>query len=674
MFQSLTVKSQLYGTYTIGKSGTENYPSIMSAIVDCYFKGTSAAVTFKISPGVYTEQLFVPFILGPKVSAPLTFEAANGDSTSVVIKHKPLSDTANYTLIIDGAEYIIFKKLSFTSDTVIGRLVEITRWCQGVQFYNCRFLGWKNGAELIISPPANGNSNSYSIFINNEFINGTYGISMSGNEFQPDISTYIQKNTFKYQSQAAVYLKNHNQPIISGNTIFTENNDKSFSAIFLEQNTGKGQVSENKIFLKNLKSNHYGIRLVKTSGLFQNEFLISNNFIACHTDNYASGIFLNNISDIKVFHNSVHISGNAQGANAINMLFPKYSYFKNNIFSNATDGVSADISGAISLDIDYNAWFSKGDHFITIDNMNLKSLKAWQDSSGMDKNSVFTNPMFCTDSILFTYNPELNGKGIFISQVNKDIELQSRSNPPDIGADEFIPLSFDLGNEIILCSNKSAEIDAGSGWDSYLWSDNSTNQKISITPAQNENTISYIHAKVSKRGCFTNDSIKINQKKYPVFSLGNDTSFCWQKFSSFTLKGPSGYAFYRWQNNNTDSIFQVSKPADSGLNIYWLEITDSYQCRNRDSIRILFYDCSSIYEMNEHFVVLNNSSEQRILIKPKESLINNQYLTELYDMNGKIHFTHKMAQSIDVSGLTKGIYILKISYKNEILLFKLKIE
>jgi len=670
---SFHAKSQLHGTYTIGKSGSENYSTIMSAVIDCYFKGTSSAVTFKISPGIYSEQIIIPYFFGPQVSAPVTFEAANGDSTSVIIKYKPTTDSMNFTLLVDAAEYIVFRKLSFTTDTISGRLIEISKWCTGIQFYNCRFLGWKNGAELIYSPNETGTNNTYSIFGNNIFLYGSYGIYMWGNEFQPDVYTYIQKNQFISQKTNAVFLKNHFQPVISGNLIYSKANPNNFDGIFLDQCSGKGQVSENRIFMLQSTTPHYGIRLNKTSGLNQNEFLISNNFIAATTDNFSVGIYLLGTSDIKIYHNSIQINGDGQGCIPLSLIFPKYTIIKNNIFSNKTDGYSMEITNAVSMEIDYNAYFAKGQYFVNIDNIPFNSLKVWQDSSGMDKNSILTDPQFCNDTLLYTFNIALNGKGTVITQVSKDIDLETRANPPDIGADEFNPLTFDLPFEADVCANNFTEIDAGAGWDSYLWPDLSNQRKYLFLPAENIDKTLYIKATVTKKGCFFSDSVKINQHKYPVFSLGNDTQFCFQHFTTFKLKAPAGFSKYLWQNNSNDSIFTVSKPADSGLKVFWVKITDKFGCENKDSIQIYFFDCSSLQELLSGITVWNSNSANMIYINFGNQILQKDLKIDLISLHGHLISENNM-NYINTGGLPKGIYFVRISSPDCISVKKVVIE
>lgn len=671
---SFRLAAQLAGTYTIGQNGTENYSSFKAAILDCYLKGIVNTVTFKVSPGIYEEQIIVPYIFGARVSTPVIFESANGDSTSVVIKNKPVYDSANFTLLIDATDYIIFRKMTFTTDTITGRLVEISSWCTGIQFYNCRFLGWKNGAELVYSRAYSGSNNTYTIFINNEFINGSYGIRMTGNETYPDVYTYIQHNSFKGQSQGAVYLKNHFEPMISSNYIHTYGNENIYSAIALEWCSGKAKILENKIIISKNKSNAFGIRLVKTSGMYQNEILIANNFIASVTEAFTSAISITNSTDIFILHNSTHIKGNTQGSSNLTLLFSRFLNIASNIFSNQAGGLCLEINSGKDLMIDYNAYNTTSSTYFYQDGISYESLLAWRDSTGYDNQSLQEDPHFCSDTLLFTYNSNLYGKGVYNAQVSKDIELETRKNPPDIGADEITPLTFDLIDTVEVCANEFVEIDAGDGWDTYRWQDTFTEARWRFIPESNEVKTLTIRAMVTRKGCRFEDSVIILQHKYPVFSLGNDTSFCYQKFSQYQLKPSGHFISYLWQDNSTDSIFSISKPADSGLKIYWLTVLDSNGCRGSDSIKIYFYDCSSVQEWANDFKVWFSAGEHKIWFDLPLTY-NNKYLqATLFTMDGRVVKQGFLNKWIDTSDLPAGFYILAVFCENNGFYRKIRIE
>lgn len=659
---SLHLNAQLSGTYTIGKSGSENYSSFKAALIDCYLKGIVNTVTFKVSPGVYEEQVVVPYIFGAKVSTPVIFEAANGDSTSVILKYKPLSDSANFTLLIDATDYVVFRKMTFTTDTISGRLVEISTYCTGVQFYNCRFLGWKNGAELVYSAPyPAGYGNTYTIFMNNEFLNGSYAIRMNGNETTPDLYTYIQKNTFKGQSTGSVYLKNHFEPVISANYIHSYGNILPYTAINLESCSSKGKVLENKIIISKNKANAFGIRLFKSSGMYQNEFLIANNFISSITEAFTSAISIYNSTDIILAHNSTHLTGSTQGSVNLTLFSPRFLNIASNIFSNKAEGHCMEITNGQNLSIDYNAYFTNSNTYVHHDGIDYPSVAAWRDSIGFDNQSLQVDPGFCSDTLLFTFTPALDGAGTYFSQVSKDIELENRKNPPDIGADEFDPLVFNLTDSVEVCANESIELVAGNNWDTYCWQDTFFSKKYIFQPVDNQDKTLDVKAKVTRKGCAFTDTVHVVQHSYPVFDLGKDTSFCLQKFSGYDLHAPYGYPKYLWQDNSTDSIFTVTKPADSGLKVFHVKVTNTFGCENSDSVRIYFYDCSGMNEPFTPFQAWYSVNEKKIKFFWPEELTQKNASVSIYSVSGELLIESHVMEELDAGMLPSGIYLLKIT-------------
>lgn len=68
-----------------------------------------------------------------------------------------------------------------------------------------------------------------------------------------------------------------------------------------------------------------------------------------------------------------------------------------------------------------------------------------------------------------------------------------------------------------------------------------------------------------------------------VLNIGADTSLC--PGSSITLRAANNFFSYRWNNNSTDSLLQVTAPG-----IYWVETIDSCNNIQRDSITISPYN------------------------------------------------------------------------------------
>lgn len=134
-----------------------------------------------------------------------------------------------------------------------------------------------------------------------------------------------------------------------------------------------------------------------------------------------------------------------------------------------------------------------------------------------------------------------------------------------------------LGNDTLICFNEVLTLDAGAGFDTYLWQDGSQGQSLLVTqPGQYWVAVSNI--------CGTAyDTISVSFSEYFDISLGNDTSFCYGH--SIVLDAGEGFAAYLWQNGATSQTIIAENDGT-----YWAEVSDSLGCTATDSINIDVYN------------------------------------------------------------------------------------
>jgi hypothetical protein len=120
-----------------------------------------------------------------------------------------------------------------------------------------------------------------------------------------------------------------------------------------------------------------------------------------------------------------------------------------------------------------------------------------------------------------------------------------------------------LGNDTTFCSANGPLVLVGpAGNYSYLWSDMSTGNTLSVSASGNY----YVDVLDTITGCTTSDSIAINVPMSPSFSL-SDTALCG---TQYVLNGPAGPYDYMWSTlDSTMSITVVT----SGT--YTLTVTDT---------------------------------------------------------------------------------------------------
>jgi len=149
------------------------------------------------------------------------------------------------------------------------------------------------------------------------------------------------------------------------------------------------------------------------------------------------------------------------------------------------------------------------------------------------------------------------------------------------------PKVLDSAYEI--CQNDTLVVSGPGGNYSYLWNNGNSQQ------TQNFKTNGLISLMtVDSLGCFSMDSSQLTVNNLPVFSLGNDTSFCENSYSTIFLNGPQNMANYNWVvgqggyissfcNGPPGAICDYSLPPNG---VVWLAVTDSNNCKFSDTLEI----------------------------------------------------------------------------------------
>lgn len=215
-------------------------------------------------------------------------------------------------------------------------------------------------------------------------------------------------------------------------------------------------------------------------------------------------------------------------------------------------------------------------------------------------------------------------------------------------------VNVDLGNDTTLCLGSSLLLEAGSDYDSLLWSDMSTDTALLISTAG----LYYVTA--YKYGCESVDSIAVNAST-PV-DLGKDTTVCIG--DTLTLDAFQAGASYQWHDMSTNPTFDATLPGN-----YYVTVTDANGCVSLDSISVLFDTChTNISEAslhrNLHVYPVPARDQLQLQLNTQES---STYKIDLLDLTGRvvlqwrIHLGEGIAKSLDISGLESGSYLLNIT-------------
>lgn len=301
------------------------------------------------------------------------------------------------------------------------------------------------------------------------------------------------------------------------------------------------------------------------------------------------------------------------------------------IYHNATSTtleVSVEIFPSPIIDLGQDTIICEGDILILVPGANYESY-IWQDGSTMPVFTVYESGLYwvevsnsfgCiqSDSVFVTVSPKpevwLGNDSIlcagdtlilctdpgYASYVWQDgsgencftatnsgtfwVEL---TNEFGCSATDSIQLTFlgssdfSLGNDTIICFDQTLTLDAGWGYDNYLWHDGSTGQTLVIEQSGN------YWVEVSSKCGIGSDTISVEFNDYFEVSLGNDTSFC---YGHNTILDPgSGFVSYFWQDGSNSQTYTA---ASSG--IYWVIVSDSVGCTATDSVYIDVYSLFDI--------------------------------------------------------------------------------
>ncbi|RYY00918.1 MAG: T9SS type B sorting domain-containing protein [Gammaproteobacteria bacterium] len=104
----------------------------------------------------------------------------------------------------------------------------------------------------------------------------------------------------------------------------------------------------------------------------------------------------------------------------------------------------------------------------------------------------------------------------------------------------------------------------------------------------------YYDTMATTLGCDSIIQTQLIVNPKPLPDLGVDKSLC--KNTQVTLS-PGAFASYVWQDNSTDATFTATAEG-----LYWVQVTNSYNCINRDSFRVV-----SVLDLPANFLKTNDS-------------------------------------------------------------------
>jgi len=468
----------LSGTYTIDsttKASSTNYTSFRDAISDLLNgtrasgtangPGVSSSVTFEVADGLYEQQLDITAISGASGTNRITFRSKSGNRNKVILIDTSNSSSANYLIHFDGASFITFRDMTLSklshSGTTSSTVLFLENNSDSNSFINNVILGDKitssYGSTVQSVVVAGYNSSSYTYSqINNLLLDsnlikyGSFSVFLYGNYSSGyDSGNIVRNNVIDSSYNYGLYAYYQSYLKIQSNTI-TNGLTNYYYGIYAYNNTEKNWIEKNKIILNNGGYGIYAYYSLSTSK--SNVFLIDNNFISLPIASSTNiGIYHSYCQYINIFANNIYING----GNTYSYGLYSYYYsgspaqsniYNNNVFNSGTGYSFYLYHPGSTKDENNNNFYSTS----VLKHINYNgtdyTLSGYKTASGKGAKSLSINPKYYSNTDLHVSNIKLNnvGRNLISYGITTDIDGDTRSTTPDIGADEFTPRNNDL--------------------------------------------------------------------------------------------------------------------------------------------------------------------------------------------------------------------------------------
>lgn len=450
----ITSPNSLSGTYTIGGVAPD-YATFSAAAADLSSQGVSGPVVFIVAPGTYNEQVVINIIPGASAINRIAFQSLNADSASVILTFpSSAAATNNYTLRLNGADYVAFSKMTFSrsGNSLYSTIVELDSAAENIIFSHNRFLGATgvtaintDGSRSCIFSPATS-SHTNLIIDANYFKDNANGIWVNGDPLAYATGTIVSNNKFE-NFYVGAFLLYQDAPMVSGNIVVRNNTTSAidYYGISIRYCTGSLLISKNKI---TAYAGSYGIRLRACNGNAAAPGIVANNFV--QEGDATAGQCISYEDDCSfqyTLYNSANHTGAGTAGRALYIIGAATAgmEFYNNIFCNAGGGFGTYVNTNATAGVvasDYNCIFSTG-AVLAYWGGNANTLAALKVMSGKEVHSLSGNPLYTSANDLHANAFVVNNTGTPIIGVSDDIDGNTRSlTAPDMGADEFTPTGF----------------------------------------------------------------------------------------------------------------------------------------------------------------------------------------------------------------------------------------
>ena len=443
------VIAPMSGIYTINADAAQN-PDFTSfgAAVAALSAGVAGEVVFEVAPGTYSEYVTLNAISGASATNRVIFRGVGADNQQVVLTSNA-GYTQNSTLTLDGADYVTFENMTFSSTSEENAIVVTMRGgLSNDRFEKVRFVGCYSEAsntdndKNLVYRVSGGWMDTDNAFVGCEFVNGFIGLYYQGTDMtQFNDGLLVQNCSFTNQCSKAIYTTFTDHVTLSGNMIDNENDSHTdFNAIDMFR-CRYGCLVENNVMTVNHPTKYATVmKLRPCTGTAAEPVIVRNNIVdfqgAASSWCYS---FDNADSDYIYFvHNTGLCSGTGASGNLMVQKEWSNLYVYNNLFVNETEGyVFRFNNDSQARYCDYNRVSFMGSYVGIFAGTDCATLAEWTSTSGFDAQTATCSPHFAGNGDYHLTSPEGLVVAHPLEYATTDIDGETRSNTPCAGADEY---------------------------------------------------------------------------------------------------------------------------------------------------------------------------------------------------------------------------------------------
>lgn len=219
---------------------------------------------------------------------------------------------------------------------------------------------------------------------------------------------------------------------------------------------------------------------------------------------------------------------------------------------------------------------------------------------------------------------------------------------------------IELGDDVNVCSNASAEINAGEGFASYAWSTGDATQSIMVSEA-GEYTVTV----TDEFGCTASDAVNVTVLQAPTISL-DDVTACTNQEVMLSIETDD---FVLWLDEVEGNIYTETYPYAGEYQV-WVTVSNEY-CETTDTVTVTVELCNGVEEMSVMEIQLYPNPVRDIATFTVSGYEGNVSYS-VVDLSGRemtfetVSVAGEAVHTVDVSNFVPGMYILRVTTGTEV--------